>query len=218
MKTVLITGGTRGIGRACAERFAAAGWAVTAVARNADRLERMQSAWSERFPEIPLRCWSADLSRVRDLHALPRGPYDVVILNAADYVPGTLTGGAADVYARLLPLNVLANHRLARRVLPPMVERGGGHLVVIGSTGTDHFPEHMTAYIATKYALRGLFLGWEKDLAGTGVLATLVAPGATLTSSWDNEVPPPDILRPETVAERVWLTVEAGKTGRITVG
>jgi short-subunit dehydrogenase len=75
----------------------------------------------------------------------------------------------------------------------------------------------MTAYVATKYALRGLFLGWESELLNSGVVATLVAPGATLTASWDGEVPPVGILTPETVAEVVWEVVRDGIGGRVTV-
>ena len=201
MKKILITGTTRGIGRACAHRFTAGGWSVTPVARSVDTTEGVPT----------------DLTRVRQLDAIPRGPYDAVLLNAADYRPGRLTDGREDVFTQLLPLNVLANHRLVRRLLPPMVARGSGHLLVVGSTGTDYFPEHMTAYVATKYALRGLFLGWERELAGSGVLATLIAPGATLTSSWDGETPPPGILSPETVAERIWAAVANRGTGRVTV-
>lgn len=208
MKHALITGGTRGIGRACAERFAAAGWRVTVVAR-------LHDVPPEETEGIDY--FAADLASVRGVHSVPRGPYDLVVLNAGNYRPGQLTDAGPDVFTALLPLNVVGNHRLARRLLPPMKERGSGHLLVIGSSGTDEFADHMTAYVATKYALRGLFLGWERELAGSGVRATLLAPGATLTSSWDGQEPPPGILEPATVAERAYLIVEEAETGRVTM-
>ena len=104
------------------------------------------------------------------------------------------------MYAESFALNVLANHRLARQLLPDMRERGQGHLIVIGSTATDRTSLHMTAYAATKKALRALYEGWELELAGTGVRTTLIAPGATLTSSWDGQALPPRMLAATDVA------------------
>ncbi|MTB53728.1 SDR family oxidoreductase [Lewinella sp. W8] len=210
---LLVTGATQGIGRACAERFAREGWTVTAIARNEDRLREMASAWEKDFPRSRLIVHPADLSTVEGTDSVPRMEYDVILLNAATFAPGKLLDDVG-VYEQLFRLNVLANERLARSLLPRMVERGAGYLVVIGSTGTDHWKDHMTAYVATKYALRGLFLGWEKDLAGSGVRTCLIAPGATLTASWANETPPPGILLPEEVAETVWRAVREGWTGR----
>lgn len=213
---VLITGATKGIGRACAMRFASQGWSVTAVARTVNDLHQMQQVWEKDYPESILKIVEADLSEAEGVSSVPEGDYDVLLLNAAAFTPGHLLD-EADLYGAMHQLNVLANHRLARRLLPALVGRGKGHLVVIGSTGTDHWKKHMTAYVATKYALRGLFLGWETELAGSGVLTTLVAPGATLTASWENETPPPGILLPEEVAEVVFSAVVNKRTGRILV-
>lgn len=213
---ILITGATKGIGRACAEHFAAAGWSVTAIARSTADLEAMQQAWEESYAPARLEVIAADLATQEGVALVPVRDYDVVLLNAAGFSPGRLLG-EEDTFARLLDLNVLGNHRLARRLMPALVSRGVGHLVVIGSTGTDNWKGHMTAYVATKYALRGLFLGWQQDLQDSGVLATLVAPGATLTASWDNEAPPPDILAPEQVAAVVLEVVERRGTGRVVV-
>ncbi len=206
---VVITGASRGIGRACAETFARHGHTVTAISRSSDQLLELAREFPGRI--LPL---VADLSAAV---ALPAGPYDVVVLNAAHYAPGKLLDPRRDVFAEAWALNVLANHRLARQWLPPMVARGSGHLIVIGSSATDDTSVHMTAYGTTKKALRALFEGWTQELEGTGVRSTLIAPGATLTSSWDGEAPPPLILAASEVAGLVYRAVTEGLTGRIVI-
>ncbi len=214
---ILITGVSRGIGRACAEHFAQEGWDVSGVARNGTAFAVMQAQWQRDYPSSKLQLIAADLSTTAGQSAIPTLPYDVILLNAATYTPGNLLDAVPDLFSDLLDLNVLANHHLVRRLLPTLIDRGTGHLVVIGSLGTDTWPGNMTAYLATKYALRGLFLGWQKDLAQSGILATLVAPGATLTSSWDGETPPENILTAATVAARVWDVVAQRSEGRIVI-
>ncbi|MGB3799496.1 MAG: SDR family oxidoreductase [Lewinella sp.] len=200
---VLITGASRGIGRACAEHFAREGHHVVAVARTEDQLLTLAAEYPAVEPLV------ADLR-----HATVSGEYDVVVLNAGVFSPGTLLDRDTDVFTDSWELNVMANHRLARALVPPMIARKSGHLVVIGSLATDHTIPHMTAYAASKKALRGLWEGWASDLEGTGVWTTLVAPGATLTSSWENENPPPHILPAGKVAELVFRVVAEGLGGR----
>ena len=204
---VLITGASRGIGRACAEEFARQGHQVTALARTVEQLASLQEAHPENIEPLV-----ADLAEDITVPAT----YDVLLLNAAYYAPGGLLD-ARDVYGESYALNVLANHRLARQLLPAMRLRGTGHLLVIGSTATDGTSPHMTAYAATKKALRGLYEGWEQELADTGVRTTLIAPGATLTSSWDGQALPPRILAVSAVAQLVYRAVAEGLTGRIVL-
>lgn len=202
----IVTGASRGIGRACAEIFAAAGYRVTAVARSEPLLRELQHSHPQVHPLV------ADLTRTT-----PTGTYDVVILNAGWYAPGGLLDVSRDVFGESWELNVMANHRLARALLPPLIERGRGHLVVIGSSATEDAPDHMTAYAASKKCLRILYEGWERELRGSGVRSTLIAPGATLTSSWEGETPPPHILQPAAVADLVYRSVVEGRTGRLTI-
>jgi short-subunit dehydrogenase len=158
----------------------------------------------------------ADLATKEGIAAMPQRYYDAIILNAATFAPGELLRGE-DQFEQLWKLNVRANHRLARRILPELRKAGQGHLVVIGSLGTDYWPAHLSAYVATKYALRGLFTGWEAELKDSGIRTTLVAPGATLTSSWDNEEPPSKILLPVQVAKFIGGIIRDGREGRLVI-
>ncbi|WP_157974583.1 SDR family NAD(P)-dependent oxidoreductase [Lewinella sp. IMCC34183] len=203
---VFVTGASRGIGRACAVAFAAAGHRVTAVARTTGQLAELAAAHPRITPLVADLAWE-----------VPKGTYDVIVLNAARYAPGGLLGTERDVFGESWEVNVMANHRLTRALLPPLIARGSGHLVVIGSSSTEKMAGHMTAYATTKKCLRALYEGWEEELRGSGVRCTLIAPGATLTSSWEGEAPPPRYLLPEQVAELVTRSVRDGLTGRLTI-
>jgi len=103
-KHVLITGATKGIGRACAEEFGRLGWVITAVARTAEDLEAMK----ESFNEEQLETVTADLGSKAGIEAVPTHLYDVVVLNAAAFAPGPLLG-EEDTYGQLWNVNVGAN-------------------------------------------------------------------------------------------------------------
>ncbi len=212
-KHVLITGATKGIGRACVDIFAQNNWRITAIARTADDLAALEAA----LPGASVITLAADLSTEAGVAAVPVLAYDAIILNAATFAPGQLLTGTPDAFTDLWALNVKGNHLMARRLLPALLAARQGHLLVVGSLGTDYWPAHLTAYVATKYALRGLFLGWQAELADTGIHTTLIAPGATLTASWEKEEPPADILPADYVAAAIFRAIQDQQTGRMVV-
>lgn len=216
---IVITGVTKGIGRAIAERLAKEGKAILGVARSEVDLNAMQETWNEQFPEARLLTVVADLSnqegcdKVSDVIDKRALPIAYLVHNVGLFTPGHLLG-EEDVLAELLPLNLLAAHRLTRRLLPAMISRGEGGLVTIGSVATTDFPEGMGAYTVSKYALEGWHKALVNELSGTGLTTSLIVPGATLTASWDGQdYDPSRILSPDQVAEAVWMTMQSSPPG-----
>lgn len=182
-RCVLITGASSGIGRACAERFAAAGARLILAARRADRLFELAG-------ELDADCHTVALD-VRDREAvtdavadLPAGfaAIDVLVNNAglaAGFEP--LHEGDPDDWDQMLDTNVRGLLHVTRAVVPGMVERGRGHVVNLGSiAGHETYPNG-AVYCASKAAVDRLTKGLRMDLVGTGVRVATVDPGMVET-------------------------------------
>ena len=206
---ILVSGATKGIGRAIVERFAREGFDVFAVARTANDLAQLKARLEEKYPIITINTFPGDLSSERVFEDLVleldliNKPIRALINNLGIYQAGGILE-EADVFLPLLQTNLLTAHRLTRAVFP-FLDNQCGHLFTIGSVATIDFAAHMTAYAASKYALEGWHLAMEKELGNTAIKSTLVVPDATLTAAWEGvEKLPGRILAPEQVAAAVW--------------
>ena len=201
----LVTGASRGIGLAVAERLAADGATVVRLARG---LVPGRGA----FVDLP--CDLADdagLDAVLDTVLGEIGTPDVVVSNAGGFLLRALAETPLADFDAQLRLNLRVPFALARRLLPAMRAAGRGRWITIGSVA-DHvgFPEN-AAYAASKFGVRGLHETLVAEYRGSGVLLTLVSPGPTDTAVWDPVDPDAregfvrraDMLRPADVADAV---------------
>lgn len=179
-KTLFITGASRGIGLAVADRLGAAGAHVVRLARSlADARDGRRT---------DLRCDVSDPAQVERAVArvlADAGVPDVVVNNAGIFFIKPLDETTPDDFARMLASNLTGPFLVARALIPHLVRRGSGHLVTIGSV-SDHVPyTGSTAYAASKYGLRGMHEVIRAELSRTGVRTTLVSPGPVDTPIWD---------------------------------
>jgi short-subunit dehydrogenase len=185
-RTALITGASRGIGRAFADLFAAHGYDLLLVARNRERLEAVAADIEERHrcgtEAIPLDLGSA--TGARDLHSLVREHHpvpDVLVNNAGIGLHGPLIDSDLDRLLTMLDLNVLAPTVLCRLFGRDMAERGSGRILNLSSTAAFQGGPQMAAYYATKAYLLLLSEGLRQELRPAGVTVTALCPGATRT-------------------------------------
>lgn len=214
-RTALVTGATRGIGRAVAGALADAGASLHLLARTELDLERVAAATGGRG-------WRADVTDDADVwDTLDRlgeavgGPPDLVVNAAGVFDVAPLVETSVATFDRNLDVNLRGTFLVVRALLPAMLRRGSGHVVNVGSVaGRKAFPGN-AAYSASKWGLRGLHSVLLEELRGTGVRATLVEPAATDTSIWDPLDPDGradlpgrgDMLRPRDVADAVLFAV-----------
>jgi short-subunit dehydrogenase len=183
--TLLVTGASSGIGRATALALAAPGARLVLVGRDRARLGRTAEALRGRGAEadqIPIDLASSGAARAVAAETLRSVGVPDVVVHAAGINDFALFEDAApDVAERLMRVNVLAPMALTGELLPHMRRRGSGRLVFVGSVfGAIAFPG-FAAYSASKFALRGFTEALRRELAGTGVGVSYVAPRGTRT-------------------------------------
>lgn len=174
-KRVLLTGATGGIGRAIAADLATAGARLLLSARSAEALERL----AESLPGTGHAALPCDLSRqgaAVEL-AVGAGEVDVLVANAALPATGRLTELTPEQVARMLRINLESPMLLSQALIPGMLERDRGKLVLIGSLAGKAGSPRSSVYNATKFGLRGFAFGLGADLAGSPVSVTVIAPG-----------------------------------------
>ena len=184
----LITGASAGIGEATARRLAAGGRRVILAARSEGRLRALADELDAQHGadtalDIPLDVRDAGAWE-RAMTMLPQdwAEIDVALLNAGlalNLVP--VWENSPEEIDRMVDTNVKGVLHGVRALVPGMVARGRGHVVLIGSTASHGTYPGGVIYGATKYAVRALALGLKMDLHGTPVRVTLVSPGLTET-------------------------------------
>ncbi len=182
-KTVLVTGASSGIGRACAEAFAAAGARLLLCARRADRLAQLAAGLDTEVHTFALDV--RDRASVEAAFAAlpPAWRTPDVLVNNAGLAAGLepLPQGDPEDWERMLDTNVKGLLWVTRAVVPGMVEHGTGHVINIGSiAGRETYPNG-AVYCASKAAVDRITQGLRMDLLGTGVRVSTVDPGLVET-------------------------------------
>lgn len=168
----LVTGATGGLGHAIARALRRRGCDLVLTGRRVDVLEPLAE-------ELGARSIAADLSDPDEVDRLlaDAGAVDVLVANAALPASGPLLEYHADQIRRALRVNLEAPILMARAAGAEMVERGRGHIVLVGSVAGIAASAKTPMYNATKFGLRGFALGFRGDLRGTGVGVSIVEPG-----------------------------------------
>ncbi len=180
-KTALITGGTSGIGRAVAERFASEGAEVIITGRDHARgrevVEAVEAAGGK------ARFIAADLASFEDVRRLAEATSDVdVLVNNAGVFPGGPTGQTTEeAFDVTFDVNVKAPFFLTAAIAPRMAAKGGGSIINISTMAATIGMNGLAAYGASKAALESLTQAWTAEYAAQGVRINTVAPGPTRT-------------------------------------
>lgn len=209
-QTVIVTGGSRGIGFAIAEKFAAAGHRILLCARNNERLAEAAVKLAKAYPPAEVFFYAADLSEKNAVQEFAHwssqyGAPSVLVNNAGAYRPGDILTEPDENLEMLMNGNLFSAYYLTRAVLPAMIEAGKGHIFNIASIAALAAYDGGGSYSISKFALHGFSKNLRQELRSTGIKVTSVLPGAVMTDTWagfDNSSS--RIMLPSDVAEMIF--------------
>lgn len=196
-KVAVITGSSRGIGRAIAEELAAHGAKVVVSSRKQEACDEVAAAIDAEHGKgsaIAIAASISDKAQLEDLFARTKaelGPVDILICNAASNpYYGSMDGIEDDQFRKIFDNNVLSNHWLMQLALPDMRAKGDGAIVVVSSIGGLRASTTIGAYGVSKAADLQLVRNAAAENGQHGVRVNAIAPGLVKTdfakALWDN--------------------------------
>lgn len=209
-KFIVVTGGSKGIGKEIIKKFTREGFDAATCARQEDELKQVQKVVLEESNRM-VYYQTADLSLKEDVLAF--GDYiksldrdiDVLVNNTGVFMPGILLDEPEGNLDRMIHTNLYSAYHLVRALVPKMAARKEGYIFNICSIASILAYPNGGSYAISKFALYGMTKVLREELKTSGIRVTAVLPGATLTSSWEGvNIPSERFMKPEDVAEAVY--------------
>lgn len=190
-QTAVITGASSGIGEAIAHHLAEKGANVVLAARRSERLQELSEDIQKKY-STEAKVVETDVTKKEDVENLVNaahntfGSVDIFVNNAGVMLLSFLKNDHVDEWEQMVDVNIKGVLYGIHAALPKMLEQGSGHMINVSSVaGHEVFPSS-TVYSATKYAVKALSMGMEKELASTNVRVTNISPGAVDTELTDH--------------------------------
>lgn len=205
MPTLLITGVSRGIGRAIAQRYQNEGFTIVGCASSQQSLQTIrdeQPDWHMTQVDVgdkaALKLWAAS---VIDDHGTP----DVLVNNAGKFIPGAIHEEQDSIYEDTMRVNLDSAYYLSKAVIPGMKSRGSGLIINICSTASIKAYPNGGTYAISKHAMLGLGRCLREELKPHQISVVNLMPGPVYTSSWAGaDIPEERFMAAEDIAEVAW--------------
>jgi len=186
---VVITGASKGIGKAVAEQFAAAGAQLYLCSRGEATLYKTMEDLQRRYPDCTVHARPADLSRKEEAVAfgnwcLSQAVPDILVNNAGLFEPGAVNNEPEGQLESQLQVNLYSAYHLTRTLLPAMMARQSGHIFNMCSIASLNAYANGGAYSISKFALYGFSKNLREEMKPHGIKVTSVHPGAVMSDSW----------------------------------
>lgn len=220
-KLAVVSGGTRGIGRAIVEQFAQNGFDVVISARKEADLLDLQAFIEKKYL---IKCFikQADLSfkaqvfEFSDFILSLNRSVDVLVNNAGAFIPGNVHEEADGILEQLIETNLYSAYYLTRGLTPKMIEQHSGHIFNICSVASLKAYPNGGSYSISKFALLGFSKVLREEMKDFGVKVTSIMPGAVYTDSWAGAgIPQERFMTVEDVAQTIWSAYSLSKNAVI---
>ena len=191
-KYIVVTGASKGMGKAIAAAFAAEGANLFLCARNAAQLNKTVAELAQQYPCVTVHSITADLS-VKD-ETIAFGNWinkqvtavDILVNNAGAFLPGSVHNETDGLLEQMIQTNLYSAYHLTRTLLPAMMEHQQGSIFNICSIASLQAYSNGGSYSISKFALMGFSKNLREELKPYNIKVAAVYPGAVLTDSWGN--------------------------------
>ena len=213
---VIITGGTKGIGRAIADRCAKEGCNLILCSRTESDLIAAKSALLKINADIKIYTSVVDM---RDKAAVQSfGDFclekleivDVLVNNAGVFLPGAIQEEEEGALEQMIETNLYSAYHLTRKIVPRMMNQKEGCIINMASIASFMAYPNGGSYSISKFALRGFSKVLREELKEQGIKVTTIMPGATWSHSWagmKGQLPEDRLMQASDIAEAVWTAI-----------
>lgn len=210
-KTAVVTGATKGLGRAIAEIFAENGFDICVCARTETDLAEMKTEWAGRFPNVVLHTFPVDVSKKPDVIAFGKfvqgiwPQLDVLVNNAGLYLNGTVLDEPDGTLETLLETNLYSAYHLTRALLPIMLPHRKGYVFNMCSIASFLAYPDASSYSISKFALLGFSRVLREEMKPHGIKVTAILPGVVWSDAWKGSTLPYErLMQASDVAKAIW--------------
>ncbi len=208
---IVVSGASKGIGKAIVRRFFEAGFDVAFCARNNKELIQFKNELEARGSEQKVLAIVCDVSDKEALLwfaeqvAFEFETIDILVNNAGIFLPGQISDEEEGVFEQIMATNLASAYYLSRALIPYMKESKHAHLFNLCSTASIKAYPNGGSYCISKFALLGMTKVLREELKPAGIAVTAILPGATYTSSWSSSgLPESRFIDAAQVAETLW--------------
>ena|SRR5690242_373998 len=207
---IVITGGSKGMGKAMAEKFASSKNNIFITSRNEKELAETAGELNDKF-SAKTDFFATDLSTKNGVLQFANWlsgkniQPDILINNAGTFVPGSVYNEPEGNLEMMLGINLYSAYHLTRALLPGMIEKKSGHIFNICSIAALKAYANGGSYSISKYAMMGFSKNLREEMKPFNIKVTAVYPGAVFTSSWEGaDIKPDRIMEVNDVANMVY--------------
>jgi short-subunit dehydrogenase len=217
-KLIVVTGGTKGIGRAVIEKFAENGFDIATCARNNDELEELKREVSKKNPSIQVYYRKTDMAVTKEVKAFTdfvntlNRQVDVLVNNAGYFIPGEITTEPEGTLESMINANLYSAYHTTRGLAEGMKSARSSHVFNICSIASIKAYANGGSYAISKFAMLGFSKCLREELKTFNIRVTAVMPGAKKTRSWEGvDLPDERFMKIEDIADTIFSAYSLSK-------
>lgn len=218
----IITGATKGIGRAIANLLASKEINLCVCSRNKEDLIKMRAELLDQHPQIQVYVKVTDMSDKEQVfqfaeYALEHlKSIDILVNNAGIFIPGAVHTESEGALESMIETNLYSAYHLTRKLLPKMMAQGSGQIFNMCSVASKIAYPNGGSYSISKFALLGFSKVLREELKDKGIKVTSILPGATWSDSWKGvDLPKSRLMEANDIAKLIWGALQLSSSAVI---